>query len=385
MRIGDTCVVHGLRGRADLNGTEVVLLEYLESDRRWGVQSVSDASCHLSLKPDNLDVIPPSPCTVRLWLNPSLLPHADNLQAMRALSSIGLCTHRDDPRIGEAVQPFEMSPEDLLTYEAVDGIEPASVAMLRLICWLLVAPSTSLRQLSTAGSGQAAGGNSFDRGAVGRALISVVDYSQTRAGAAPRADLTATLLRWRAAFARRFGVRLEGTDSHARWTRLQLAAHMVPPAEMLPGGEPDAAAVAARASSALLQRAPRDDDGGGDGPTGGGCGGSGARADAVAPAAGVHVEGAWLCAEATARVRMAAGDRARRPEVGSARRLWVEGRRRTRVDGARVRRTASTDERALTASAHQQPVRDSLIVTLELRVSSFNLEFVRSDATTRTG
>ena len=270
MEIGSRALVRGLRGRPELNGMECVLLEYLDSTGRWGVQSVADSSLHLSLKPDNLDPIHTAampitaatmPVAVRLWINASLLPHSENCATMDALKSVGVChVGRDNPAAANAIEPFVLSADDLSAYESVGAVEPASVAMLRLVCWLLVAPSTSLARLSTIGGGQAAGG-SFDRGAIGRALIASVDFSMLRtsdggSAAGPSAVVEEearrhTLLRWRAAFARSFGVRLDGDSAHAAWSRMQVQAQLTLAEEML-RSEPETAGVARRASSALL-------------------------------------------------------------------------------------------------------------------------------------
>ena len=51
---GARATIHGLRGRAECNGAEVVVLEYLESAGRWGVRRVDDPSCTLSVKSENL-------------------------------------------------------------------------------------------------------------------------------------------------------------------------------------------------------------------------------------------------------------------------------------------------------------------------------------------
>lgn len=298
---GAHAVVRGLRGRPELNDVEVELLEYLPTTGRWGVRIVNDAT-HLSLKPDNLEVLTPRMLSVRLWLNPSLLPHSSNARVLDVLREIGIChVGRDDLSAASAVDPFEMSADDLAAYEDTQSVEPASVAMLRFVCWLLVAPSASLAQLSTAGGGRAASG-SFERGAIGRALVAVVDYSLsmgcTSAGGSSDGTRTQeeerrrTLLRWRAAFARTFGLRLDGQSPHTIWTRVQV--HALSALSLL-SAEPETAAVAQRASRALREEARGTSD-------------------------GVHVEDGWLRDELLSSVRAAAEETLSHPAYDHHRR-----------------------------------------------------------------
>ncbi len=177
---------------------------------------------------------------------------------------------------------FALSADDLTAYAAGTVTEPASVAMLRFVVWLLVAPHGALGALLTTGTPEA----SIERGAIGRTLVALCDHNLRLAGTRPEAQQQReALLAWRAAFAQRFGIPIAPSSSReARWAALQLSACLTPAAEMLPT-EPEFEAVARRAKVNL-------------------CDDSQLSGRPCAP--GVHCEHRWLTGEALHLIRAAA-------------------------------------------------------------------------------
>ena len=68
---------------------------------------------------------------------------------MRAIGYTG--PGRDGDALG--MMDFALSADDLTAYAAGTVTEPASVAMLRFVVWLLVAPHGALGALLTTGTG----------------------------------------------------------------------------------------------------------------------------------------------------------------------------------------------------------------------------------------
>ena len=275
LAVGSRARVHGLRNRADVNGHYVVVEAFIEASLRWGVHCEA-LSERLALKADNLESVhapPPSPTEVSLIIQSSLLPHASNATALQALQAIGMHITRDAaPEITARLRSFPLTANDLLAYSIIGSKEPPAIAMLRMVCTLLVAPSRSLARLSTLGGASENG--CFYRGSIGLALVAIVEHSMSRPEAAAH-EYRSTLVRWRDAFAHRFGVPLHGSGPLALWARLQVRALLNAPSQMLPD-EPEIAAVASCARAALTL------------------------------STGLHVERIWLAGASLARVRDAA-------------------------------------------------------------------------------
>ena len=236
---------------------------------------------------------------VRVRLTPSLMPAATDQLRWMALQAIGY----DGPgRTGSitAMASFDLSAQDYETLRSPNAKEPPSVAMLRFMAWLLVAPRARLTALVTTGSPVE---SMAERANIGLALCTMCD--QALETSKDDDGVTAAALRaWRELFRKRFGIAEPGEASEACWQNLLLRALRVDPAEMLPT-EPDAASVASR----VLARLSHDDNllsfaalttarasAGAGGAEARACDRGGAR---------VHVEDGWLPSASAERMRSA--------------------------------------------------------------------------------
>ena len=265
LAVGSLARVHGLGSRADVNGQQVLIESFIEPRLRWGVYCEA-LSERLALKASNLELIQaplPAPTKVTLIIQSSLLPHASNAAVLQAMQSVGMCCNRDSaPETTAQLRSFPLSAEDLLVYSTVGSVEPPAVAMLRMVVTLLVAPSTSMARISVPGGPSES--DTFYRNSIGLALIAIVEHTMkwppaccikpavsskhTRTqmncncdDGAAGADYRTTLVRWRDAFAYRFGVPLRGSGPLALWAKLQVRTLHSMPSEMLPD-EPKIAA-----------------------------------------------------------------------------------------------------------------------------------------------
>lgn len=220
---------------------------------------------------------------VTLLLAPSMLPHADDEVRWQALRAVG---YGGEGRGGlvSSMMDFELDPADLAAYASS---EPPSVAMLRFIVWLLVAPCASLANLLTTGKPS---DDNVERGAIGRALVALTDFNlgmiddDDQCAAGERYCQRESLLAWREVFRRRFGIPSPGASLKACWAALQMRACLTPPEHMLPS-EPASDAVGRRARATL-------------------CDGGALAATPRAP--GVHCEEGWLSGASLERIRCAA-------------------------------------------------------------------------------
>lgn len=121
--------------------------------------------------------------------------------------------------------------------------------MLRFITWILVAPSVQLAALLTAGSDVQ---DAWQRGVIGRALVAMVEGNMALADGTESAGGTAaavrrsTLVHWRTAFARRFGVPPPGPSLRAIWAHINIVAQLDARDD-----EPETAMAARRACAVL--------------------------------------------------------------------------------------------------------------------------------------
>ena len=209
------------------------------------------------------------PVAVVLHLAPSLMPPPWDVARWEALHAIGLNGHSGRRAPLETMTPFAFSAEELTQYADPAGLEPPSVAMLRFVVWLLVAPSDHLADLLTAGADVA---DASERGVIGRTLVALVDANlhhldsvQTAAlGAAPTptaglAARRASMLQWRSCFAMRFGVPpSDAATPRAAWAHINIWAQLqckMPPVD---GGSTDEEADVEEPQTAHIARQVRN-------------------------------------------------------------------------------------------------------------------------------
>jgi hypothetical protein len=166
---------------------------------------------------------------VELRLNPAMMPHASDQERWAALCAVGI---HGPGRDGEstALPTFSLSVDDMRACTS-HQLEPQSVALLRFVIWLLVAAKPSLSNLLTLGKHVDA---IAERGAIGRALVALVDFNASCLDGAPTeaagdGALRETLQAWRDIFVNRFGVVDTGQSLAARWTQLQVRAYLARP------------------------------------------------------------------------------------------------------------------------------------------------------------
>ena len=229
--------------------------------------------------------------SISLVLSPALMPAASDDVRWSALRTIGYTGPGREGGGADATFSLELSESDFSAYSAHE-VEPPSVAMVRFVCWLLVAPQASLAALSQ--FGLPAEDAVAERGAIGRTIRATIDYNLglcagegadvagEHAAAGADTATAAAMSAWRALFARRFGLPPIGRSLPARWAHLLLVASLTPADDMLPA-EPAAAAIARRASTRLC--------------------GSGMLPGR--PALGVHVEPNYLSGTSLSRIRRA--------------------------------------------------------------------------------
>ena len=248
------------------------------------------------------------PVDVQLRLSPGLMPPASDALRWRTLSEIGYDAHKGRASSASEMDVFELSAADWHVYAASTGEdaqaalmaegpidEPASLMQLKLFLLLLVAPAPALTRFMASGKlpdgGQLPGG-----GALGRCLVSLIDYNDAAAATGAHDEEESSqrqgerqqrqqLSRWRASFCRQYFIPTTNGPSPVEcWNHTLLLAARLPVGKMLPR-EPQQAAVAQRASMKL---------------------GAGSDVDTAASASEslpLHVEESWIHGAALEQLR----------------------------------------------------------------------------------